>query len=359
MKFTNIVKMTQEKLKAVLVDELSAIGYKPLNKPGFLYARGTVPVLLVAHLDTVHKELVKDICFSQDGSIVMSPQGIGGDDRCGVYMILEIIKMQRCHVLFCEDEEIGADGARSFVRSNIKPKVNYIVEIDRRGTNDCVFYNCDNPDFTKFVTGFGFEKEWGSFSDISVIAPHLEIAAVNISAGYHCEHTLYEHVDLNAVKNNIERIARMASAKSDKFQYIERAHKYYEFSRYYNKDGTSTKTVYQWPKDDDDDKEDHILDDIIDPDTTTSMLLMCLREPNYVIDPDRHMIECDGEYFMDEYGRVYLYDGIIDLCVECDGYQAYNVSGFQVKFDEDDAVFCETISEDDAEDYKFRLCYCQ
>lgn len=59
----------------------------------------------------------------------MSPQGIGGDDRCGVFMVLQIIRSVNCHVLFCEDEETGGNGARAFERSRIKVKVNYIVEI--------------------------------------------------------------------------------------------------------------------------------------------------------------------------------------------------------------------------------------
>lgn len=54
-------------------------------KGKFLLVRDEVPVLLVAHLDTVHESPVRTICTSQQGNILMSPQGIGGDDRCGVY----------------------------------------------------------------------------------------------------------------------------------------------------------------------------------------------------------------------------------------------------------------------------------
>src|SRR5699024_8016538 len=133
---------------------------------------GEVPVLLVAHLDTVHTMKPDIICFSEDGRFVMSPQGIGGDDRCGVYMILQIIQDARCHVLFCEDEETGGNGARAFTRSRLRVNVNYIVEMDRRGNNDAVFYQCDNPDFTDFILSYGFEEKTGSFSDISVVAPH-------------------------------------------------------------------------------------------------------------------------------------------------------------------------------------------
>ena len=62
-------------------------GYAVRKQRGFLYAEGTVPVLLVAHLDTVHRTQPETICYSADGTVMMSPQGIGGDDRAGVYMI--------------------------------------------------------------------------------------------------------------------------------------------------------------------------------------------------------------------------------------------------------------------------------
>jgi hypothetical protein len=197
------------------------MGYRAQTNKGFIYAKGSIPVLLVAHLDTVHRKTVKTICYSPNGKIIMSPEGIGGDDRAGVFMIQQIIKEHRCHVLFCEDEERGGIGASRFIESKIKPEVNYIVELDRRGSNDAVFYDCDNQDFTRFVKGFGFVEDFGSFSDISIIAPKLGIAAVNISAGYYNEHTLHEHVDMEAVENNIKRVGEMVAATSERFDYIE------------------------------------------------------------------------------------------------------------------------------------------
>ena len=103
MTFENILVKSQKELKRALKKELQELRYSPISSKGFLYAKGTVPVLLVAHLDTVHREGVKIICYSKGGKILMSPQGIGGDDRAGVYMILQLLKSHRCHVLFCED----------------------------------------------------------------------------------------------------------------------------------------------------------------------------------------------------------------------------------------------------------------
>lgn len=225
-----ILQLSQNELKDYLNGRLQGCGYSTVTKKGFLYALGTVPVLLVAHLDTVHRERPEIICFSEDGRFVMSPQGIGGDDRCGVYMILQILREVHCHVLFCEDEEIGGHGASAFTKSKIKAKVNYIVEMDRRGDNDAVFYECNNPDFTDFVLSFGFVEKQGSFSDISVIAPYLKTAAVNLSAGYYNEHRPHESIDMLAVENNIRRIAQMVVTETEPFRYMKRRNGYFQYS---------------------------------------------------------------------------------------------------------------------------------
>lgn len=221
MDFEMILKLSQAELKEALRQELQSAGYAVTSKDGFLYAPGTVPVLLVAHLDTVHEKAPSIICYSKDNRVVMSPQGIGGDDRAGVYMILEIIKQANCHVLFCEDEEIGGIGAKKFVKCNIPLPIYYIIELDRQGCNDAVYYDCDNPEFTTFVDEFGFEKKRGSFSDISIIAPHYGIAAVNISTGYYNAHRQHECIDMKAVEHNIKRVVDMVNAEYGPFKYVD------------------------------------------------------------------------------------------------------------------------------------------
>ena len=151
LNFEQIFRLSQKRLKRELKAELIASGYTVQKQKGFLYAAGTLPVLLVAHLDTVHYDPPETICYSADGAVMMSPQGIGGDDRAGVYMILRLIQDLHCHVLFCEAEETGGHGARAFTKSGIKPDVNYIVELDRMGSNDAVFYQCRNRQFERHI----------------------------------------------------------------------------------------------------------------------------------------------------------------------------------------------------------------
>ena len=219
--FETILRLPQMELKKRLKAELKSRGYPVTDKPGYLYAEGTIPVLLVAHMDTVHRQPVEQVCYSADGAVAMSPQGIGGDDRCGVWIILQILRTANCHVLFCEDEEVGCVGAKKFTRGSLQPQVNYIVELDRRGSNDAVFYRCDNPEFEDFITSFGFETAGGSCSDISYIAPYLETAAVNISCGYYCEHQRHEYIRLEEMELNAARVAQMVTQQTEHFEYRE------------------------------------------------------------------------------------------------------------------------------------------
>jgi hypothetical protein len=127
--------------------------------------------------------------------------------------------------LFCEDEEIGALGADKFIKSEIAQSLefNYIIEFDRKGKNDAVFYSCDNEDFEKFITQEYYKSDWGSFSDISVIAPFLGCAAVNLSCGYYNPHTLNEYVVLGEMDESINQACKILerTTENDKFEYIE------------------------------------------------------------------------------------------------------------------------------------------
>ena len=213
--FESIVKMSQEELFDNIVNTFK--GQKKLYKKGeYILVRGTAPVMLEAHLDTVHKECVRDICKSADGNVIMSPQGIGGDDRCGVYALLQIWKNceEKPFLLFTCNEEIGCVGATTFasdygdgkIKMKGLDKLKFIIEIDRKGKDDAVYYECDNDEFEDYITSKGFKTQWGSCSDICETAPALGVAAVNLSSGYYNQHTLHEYIVLSELKETIRKV---------------------------------------------------------------------------------------------------------------------------------------------------------
>ena len=229
--FERICKLSQYELKRYVTEQLKETHKKIVFEDGFVYAEGEFPVLLIAHLDTVHDKLPTSILYDVENGTMSSPNGIGGDDRCGVYMILSIIKRYNCSVLFCEDEEHGLVGATKFIKSQTAKRAdcNYMIEFDRKGKNDAVFYSCDNSDFEKFITEKFYKKAYGIFSDISAVAPYIGRAAVNLSCGYYNPHTLKEYVNLEEMEQSIEYACKILekTTEDDVFDYIEAKRHYY------------------------------------------------------------------------------------------------------------------------------------
>lgn len=225
--FEELVVKSQAEMRKHVIQKLKEYGGKLHHGDGFVYHKGKFPVLLCAHMDTVHKQSIKTMVYAN--GTLSSPQGIGGDDRCGIYMIFEILKEYDCHVVFLEDEEIGCIGAKKFIKTKLckslkDADLKYIIEFDRKGNNHAVTYDCDNKEFDDFITKEFFKKEYGTCSDISYIAPTIGVAAVNLSCGYYKEHNIEEWVNLAEMERVIieakELLKRTKELKTP-FKYIE------------------------------------------------------------------------------------------------------------------------------------------
>lgn len=263
--FVDLCKPKQMELKKILENKLLDSGYTDIIVGnGYIYAKGTVPILLTAHMDTVHKQPVKDFYEYYDEEkkqhIISSPQGIGGDDRCGIYMILELIKTHKCSVVFCEDEEIGGVGSKKFCETEFPSdlsNLNYLIELDRKGNNDAVFYDCENYDFMDFIEkNTGYRENYGSFSDISNLSPACKVASVNLSCGYYNAHTTSEYVVVEEMLNTIEVVRKLLDVECEQFEYIESEYIYrdYNYGYSYNKGSENkTKVSNSWDYNDDDD----------------------------------------------------------------------------------------------------------
>ena len=216
--FEYIFSLTQKQMKAVAADELKKhfAAQNIVETKEYIYAIGDIPIALVAHLDTVWEDAPPRFTFFDPFKNVMwAPNGLGADDRAGVIAIFEILRTGlRPHVIFTTDEEIGALGAEALVHEDCPFKdLRYLIELDRRGKNDCVFYDCETEDFINYVESFGFETAMGSFSDISILCGAWEVCGVNLSIGYYNEHTQREMLFLNSMYNTITRVIKMLKEK--------------------------------------------------------------------------------------------------------------------------------------------------
>jgi len=227
-KYEWVYKKSDEELLKVLPKFLKSKGFTVKKGEGYVYARqkkSSIPIMLVAHIDTVHGKPPSSIYYDREANVIWSPDGLGGDDRAGVAAILEIVERgYRPYILFLDGEERGGIGAHEAIANIMLPaKVHCLIELDRKNSNDAVFYNCGNEEFMSYIINFGYEFEVGSFSDISILCPKWDIAGVNLSIGYYNQHSSAEYVKLDEWELAVEKVTKMLkNPPSKKFDYQEK-----------------------------------------------------------------------------------------------------------------------------------------
>lgn len=223
--FEQIVAMKQPSLLKTMGAYLKRYYENVCTTKDYIYTIGDIPVAIVAHLDTVFKESANEIYYDERKNVMWSPNGLGADDRAGVFAIIKIIRAgYKPHIILTTDEERGGLGADSLVRSIPQPfaEMKYIIELDRRGTNDCVFYDCGNSLFVEYIESFGFIENFGSYSDICEICPTWKVAGVNLSIGYQDEHSIAETLHISPFLATIDKVIKMLQVIKDApyFKYI-------------------------------------------------------------------------------------------------------------------------------------------
>ena len=241
-------QLKQPQLLKAMKHYLNSKYDKVIATKQYLIAVGDIPVGLVAHLDTVFKNPPDNIFYDRVKNVMWSPEGLGADDRAGVYAIVQILKSGlRPTIIFTTDEELGCIGADALVKDNPQAvtSLKYIIQLDRRGANDCVFYDCHNSDFDAYVESFGFVTNFGSFSDISSICPRWGVAGVNLSIGYYNEHSVSEVLCVGQMFDTIQKVKKMleCAENAPSFEYIEG----FSYSKWFK------KYVTTHPEEDDDD----------------------------------------------------------------------------------------------------------
>lgn len=224
----DLLEMNEKEIHSYARLTLKRYYKKVVVTKNYIFADGEQPVCLVAHLDTVLKQPPKQVFYDPVEQVLFGDCGLGADDRAGVAAIIELlVNDYRPSVLFTFGEETGGLGAYAFIeRYRECPfNVNYFIEIDRRGKDNFVTYDCDNQEFDRYIESFGWKKQTGIFSDIDIICPAYEIAGCNIAAGYVNEHTLAEVLHLDWLDEIVNRVGRMVadSASTRHYSYIPAA----------------------------------------------------------------------------------------------------------------------------------------
>ena len=223
--FERLVSLNQKELKNSMEQYIrSKYGKNTIITKDYIVGIGEIPIALVAHMDTVFKVPATELYYDRRKDVMWSPQGLGGDDRAGVFAIIKILQSGlRPSVILTTDEEKGGLGAAALAIEGCPiPDLRYMIELDRRGTNDCVFYDCYVPEFTEYVESFGFCEKWGSFSDISFLMSAWDICGVNLSVGYDNEHSVVETLSTKPLYDTINKVKKMLTVDEiPKFEYAE------------------------------------------------------------------------------------------------------------------------------------------
>ena len=216
--------------KSEIITYLEKICTKKGDKFWYKKSKVNNAVTLVCHVDTSIKDVEqvwnykdnkyenvsirKRVFFDRQYQVFTGPDGLGGDDRAGVFGILRVYASLpaelKPNLLFCDEEETGGHGARDAARllPELKDSL-MMIELDRRGVKDCVFYNSEPKEFVDYIESFGFKKDIGSFSDVSTLGSAFNICSTNLSVGFFNEHTRHETLYCKPLNATIEKTIKI------------------------------------------------------------------------------------------------------------------------------------------------------
>jgi len=185
---------------------------------------------VVAHTDTVHeidtinvreeqvpnaqKELKLALKAYNDKG---QPTGIGGDDKCGIYACLELLKViPNLKAGFFVSEETGCHGSRKADKEFFS-NVGYAIEFDAPGnwmvTEYCMgtpLYEKDSEFFKMcdevLTENFKRRNKYQShpFTDVFALKEIFDFSCINFAIGYYNYHTRDEYVVVEDVYNGID-----------------------------------------------------------------------------------------------------------------------------------------------------------
>lgn len=225
----DILMLSQEQLHAYAINFLSTY-YKEEeifeHHGEGVYFAGDIPVLLVAHMDTVHlKQPTPDTLFyDREKEVMWSPNGIGADCRAGVFNVLATVsKGYRPHIMLTWEEERGGIGAgklmdrwgyqntdaEAVMVQEHMTKVNFAIQYDRHGFDEAVYYDLDSKEFEDYISSYGYQTKIGSYTDICEICPAFGFAGVNVAAGYIDEHTKTELLFVEEMLKTQKRVIQI------------------------------------------------------------------------------------------------------------------------------------------------------
>ena len=209
-------------LKKIYEKDGYIIGVDKTGGISYLYVPGHL-TCLQSHVDTLVPSK-QGIMLERNGNVVRNRLGIlGSDDRAGVFAAIRIhndvksVGNKPPGLLFTNGEEQGGWGMLDFIsdvdnNDKLREEVlryRMIIALDRQGANEFVQYTWSHEAVKDHAKLFGFIEKPGSFSDCMFISEKLYTPHVNVSIGYHGQHTIHERLHLDELEMSIARCVLM------------------------------------------------------------------------------------------------------------------------------------------------------
>ncbi|MFO8019108.1 MAG: hypothetical protein R6U96_10765, partial [Promethearchaeia archaeon] len=203
----------EDNIREHLTNHLSKKGIQhKTDRKGNIYSLSNPGApLLSAHMDTkpflTEKGNMYPITIS-DGKI-SGTDIIGGDDKCGIYLILEMLKHrpQDINFLISVEEEDSRKGVKAFMKDHGDEvaQLPYALVLDRHGSRDIL---CTQNRYgvlafesrlAQIGKQFGYSPARGLLSDADILC--YQISCANLSVGYYNAHDTDEYIILDDLKN--------------------------------------------------------------------------------------------------------------------------------------------------------------
>ena len=200
----------------------------------------------VAHLDSVHQKVEMVVeeetlpnaqgelrpSFKAYEKISGKPTGIGGDDKAGVFICLELLReLDNCKIFLPVAEETGCNGSREANPEFFKD-VGYAIQFDSTENNTMSktlmgvpLYEENGPFITKVkntIKKYGL-TEWRHhpYTDTMILKNNFDFSCLNFAAGYYRYHTSEEYVVIEDVENTLnlaKKVVKILGNKKHKFK---------------------------------------------------------------------------------------------------------------------------------------------
>ncbi len=206
---------------------------------------------VISHTDTVHDidqiNIREEELKNAQGELKLSlkayndldkPTGIGGDDKCGVFACLTLLKeLPNIKAAFFVSEETGCHGSKK-AKEDFFKNVGYAIQFDAPEnwmiTEKCfgqVLFDRDSEFFEKcneVLTEGMVESDMNymthPYTDVYALRGKFNFSCINFSIGYYDYHTKNEYVVVEDVFNGIEMGRKMIEKLGNKLHYKKSVH---------------------------------------------------------------------------------------------------------------------------------------